>query len=403
MGTVGLIEHLAVADSAIREARSLLDDGVDSAVLIAARALVDQAELLCTLSAAQFSLGAGPHLSGGRDVGGWMAVNTNARAAEGPRRVVHANLLSQFCLLNAAAESGAIGVAHVQMFAAAFTSSRVELAERDEEVLVDWAVKLPIAQFGQVLKQWESLCDDELGDSGGEDRIHAKRSLQVHQLPDGSWSIRGVLDTLGGETIKTALEAAMTKPADDDPRSIGQRRHDALVDIASGSLSISDRASSGGDRPHVTITVTSETGQARTGIGMVYLSSFTRDMLLCDSVKTVVCSLPNGVPFDVGDPEAAIPMRTRRAVMARDTTCRYPGCSHPARWNDIHHIKYRRHGGNNDINNLVSLCRYHHRLTHRLGLTLAWDTDGITLTIEWADGTKTNSPPTPKFKRNRPS
>jgi Domain of unknown function (DUF222)/HNH endonuclease len=208
-----------------------------------------------------------------------------------------------------------------------------------------------------------------------------------------------VLDTLGGETLKAALEAAMSKPADDDLRSIGQRRHDALTDIATESLNNGDRPMSGGERPHVNITITSETGQARTAGAMVYLSSFTRDMLLCDCVKTVVCLYPNGVPFDVGDPEAAIPLRTRRAVMARDTCCRYPGCSHPARWNDIHHIKYRRNGGDNDINNLVSMCRYHHRLIHRLGLALAWDTDGITLTIEWPDATRTNSPPTPTLRR----
>jgi hypothetical protein len=181
MGSVSLIELVAVADTAIREARVLVGDavfGVDGEVVAAARALVDQAELLCTLTVSRFSTGAGSHLRGGRDVGGWMAANTNARASEGPTRVAHAGLLSSFPCLGAAADDGRIGLAQIRMFASAFTTARAELAERDVGVLVGWAVTLPVIQFQDVIKQWESLCDDELGDTSREDLAHQKRSLR---------------------------------------------------------------------------------------------------------------------------------------------------------------------------------------------------------------------------------
>jgi Domain of unknown function (DUF222)/HNH endonuclease len=223
--------------------------------------------------------------------------------------------------------------------------------------------------------------------------------LRLHPLPDGSWTINGTLDTLGGEAVNAALQAAMSiSTNDDDTRTVGQRRHDALVDVANESLGNAKRPTVGGERPHVSLIIRNNTGQAKAQGAQWYLSSVTRNMVMCDCVTTCVFETPQGVPFEVGDPKASIPIRTRRAVMARDGHCRFGGCSHSARWTDIHHIRYRRHGGTNELSNLVLLCRFHHRLIHRLALKLAWDVDGITLMIEWPDGTKVNSPPTPNIR-----
>ena len=55
-------------------------------------------------------------------------------------------------------------------------------------------------------------------------------------------------------------------------------------------------------------------------------------------------------------PNAAI----RRAARERDHgRCRFPGCE--SRRADLHHIVYWANGGRTDLDNLVSLCRYHHR------------------------------------------
>jgi hypothetical protein len=91
------------------------------------------------------------------------------------------------------------GLAQIRMFASAFTTARAELAERDVELLLGWAVTLPVIQFQDVIKQWESLCDDELGDTTSEDAAHQKRSFRwfgVHGVSPWGWSLRGVLDTL---------------------------------------------------------------------------------------------------------------------------------------------------------------------------------------------------------------
>lgn len=36
---------------------------------------------------------------------------------------------------------------------------------------------------------------------------------------------------------------------------------------------------------------------------------------------------------------------------------------------DIHHINYRSRGGDNNITNLMAICRYHHDLAHAEVLT----------------------------------
>jgi Domain of unknown function (DUF222) len=339
--------------------------------------LVDHVDVLCSMLVGRFDE-TSDGIGHARDVGVWLGVHTNARTSEGVTRLAHASVLSAFPLIAAAIADGSIGVVHLRLFVGVFTKARVELATRDEAVLLSAAVELSIPQFQQVLHQWVSLCDDELGEPAGEDVVHAKRTLRLHPLPDGSWVINGTLDTIGGEAVNTALQAVMAKPTLDDNRTLGQRRHDALVDIALESLSNSARPKVGGERPHLSLIIPVDTTQARTQGTVFYIKHVTLAMIMCDCTVTSIFTFPNGIPFEVGDPQTAIPIRTRRAVIARDHTCRYPNCSHPARWTDIHHIKHRKHGGNNELGNLVLMCRYHHRLIHRLALILTWDTDGIT-------------------------
>jgi 5-methylcytosine-specific restriction endonuclease McrA len=48
----------------------------------------------------------------------------------------------------------------------------------------------------------------------------------------------------------------------------------------------------------------------------------------------------------------------------RDQGCRFPGCDRPPAWTDGHHIIHWADGGPTELENLVSLCRPHHRAVH---------------------------------------
>ena len=70
-------------------------------------------------------------------------------------------------------------------------------------------------------------------------------------------------------------------------------------------------------------------------------------------------------------PNAAL----RRAARERDNCrCRFPGCE--SRRVDLHHIQYWSNGGRTKLDNLVSLCRYHHQVVHDRGYLIATARDG---------------------------
>jgi hypothetical protein len=64
----------------------------------------------------------------------------------------------------------------------------------------------------------------------------------------------------------------------------------------------------------------------------------------------------------------------RRALDARDGGCRFPGCSN-TRFVDAHHIHHWADGGETKLDNLVLLCRRHHRAVHELGFGV--ERDGV--------------------------
>jgi 5-methylcytosine-specific restriction endonuclease McrA len=87
----------------------------------------------------------------------------------------------------------------------------------------------------------------------------------------------------------------------------------------------------------------------------------------------------------VGRARQAVPPALRRAVLARDRRrCRVPGCKN-THFVDVHHLRPRSEGGENKLENLITLCTAHHRATHRGELIIETAADG--LGFQHADGT----------------
>lgn len=55
----------------------------------------------------------------------------------------------------------------------------------------------------------------------------------------------------------------------------------------------------------------------------------------------------------------------RRRLIARDATCRFPGCTAPARDCDLDHSQEYARGGQTCLDNLAALCRAHHVMRHQ--------------------------------------
>ena len=85
--------------------------------------------------------------------------------------------------------------------------------------------------------------------------------------------------------------------------------------------------------------------------------------LLCDGAVVGIVDDGDGSPLSIGRRTRTVPVRMRRALEARDRTCRYPGCHH-GRWLDAHHVVHWADGGETNLENLVLLCTHHHKLLH---------------------------------------
>jgi hypothetical protein len=81
-------------------------------------------------------------------------------------------------------------------------------------------------------------------------------------------------------------------------------------------------------------------------------------------------------PLDVGRAERLATAPMRKALLVRDRGCAAPGCLCPPGRLEAHHIVHWIHGGATSVDNLVLLCRRHHRFVHERGWRVSLNGDG---------------------------
>ena len=96
--------------------------------------------------------------------------------------------------------------------------------------------------------------------------------------------------------------------------------------------------------------------------GGIHVSAETARRLACDAATVTMRHGPGGEILDVGRRTRTISPALRRALAARDRRCRFPGCGN--RRVDAHHIRHWADVGRTALDNLVLLCRRHHRAVH---------------------------------------
>lgn len=183
----------------------------------------------------------------------------------------------------------------------------------------------------------------------------------------GSFTLDGMFDFSGrmpgemGREFLDRIEAATPPPSDVDDRTPSQRRLDGLFDVV-----VSDGAKPA--RPTVMVHVgAGRLTAAEPGIAEIddhVLTLPTVHRLTCDSAISRLVMSTASQPLDIGRSARTVPEPMRRAIIARDRHCRFPGCHRPARWCDAHHIVHWVHDGQTKVDNLILLCRHHHTLVH---------------------------------------
>jgi hypothetical protein len=184
----------------------------------------------------------------------------------------------------------------------------------------------------------------------------------------GLTPIRGLLDDDGVEVLSKAIDglAAPRPEAADLPdlRPAANRRAHALVEALRRFLDAGLGPISGGERPHVTVTMrwdalTGLIGNAGFDSGALIGPAQARKFL-CDAQVVPMVLGGGSEVLDVGRSMRSFPAHIRRAITARDRGCVWPGCDRPPDWCDAHHIKFwRRDFGDTSYGNGCLLCPYH--------------------------------------------
>jgi hypothetical protein len=376
-----------------------IDDLADEITTLAAHIHAATHRLLTLLAA--FDRLNGWEREGHRSCAHWLAFRTGIDLGAAREKVRAARALEDLPETSAAMARGALSFAKVRAL------TRVATSENEGDLL-ELAQGSTAAELERMVRGWRLL---NRKDEADLERIrHASRTLAVVPDNDGMYVVRGRLDPEVGALLLRAVEAAgdalyardtaggappecappeCAPPECTEPECTpAQRRADALGLLAERAMAAgfgrgegggpSDRAeASSGSRAaryqvvlHVeagTLERAGEPGRSELEDG-TRVSAETSRRVACDASLVEVRHGPDGQILDVGRRRRTIPPAIRRALESRDRGCRFPGCG--SRFTDAHHVVHWADGGETKLDNLVLLCRVHHRRLHEEGYRL---------------------------------
>jgi hypothetical protein len=284
--------------------------------------------------------------------------------------------------------AGEIGFAHLSVIARTASAIRESTPESvfDENDLLEKARESTAGRLWHYCMRLRHALDAEA--VAREQKIAVEqRALRLSTCEDGSLLISGQLDPIGGAAFRTALEPLARPMGEGDDRCLERRQADAAVELATLHLDTGRLPHVASQRPHLQVTATLETLRGLPGspaADMEFstpISYKTVQRIACDASITRVVFGPGSVVVDVGRARRVVSGPTRRALNARDQSCRWPGCERPASWSAAHHFVHWIQGGDTDLSNLILLCHRHHWMTHEGGWKLARAKDDRVLAI----------------------
>lgn len=200
-----------------------------------------------------------------------------------------------------------------------------------------------------------------------EQRAHAERQLRSWPSLDESVGfIHAQLTGYDWTIVNRALDERADRLPTDGVDTRDQRRADALVAIAQDWLD-GWRDPSDGTGPVLTVVVDAADAGATDCEAGVAITAGPRvgpdtvDRLLCEGSVELVVDPGSGAPLAVGPTTRAVPAKARRLVLSRDGGCTIDGCNSRYRL-EVHHIVPRSRGGSHDLENLTTLCWWHHHV-----------------------------------------
>ena len=257
--------------------------------------------------------------------------------------------------------------------------TRVAL-EHGEDALLRYALDATAPDVEERCRQIRNVHPDSVHDAR---RAWQARALSAwRNTARGTLCLRVELPLDLGELVMKAIERAMEREeiadgvAERAPSGFQSQQADALVAIVTTYLeggASESGSSSTADRHQLVLHV--DEAALRGGAGRADAPLETVKRLACDSSLVVVTEDERGTPLGVSPKQRVVSTALRRALLARDRCCAFPGCNRK-KFVQAHHVEHWIEGGETTLENLVLLCSYHHRLLHEGGFSIRRDYRG---------------------------
>jgi Domain of unknown function (DUF222) len=313
----------------------------------------------------------GEYLADGyRSPAAWLSTTTCEGFGQCKITLRLAERIQHMSLIRTAFGTGTLAETALRLLVDAWAPDIADHFDRDEPMLLGWATTLPARDLKMVLDTWRMHTNPDREQQTTQQRFD-NRCLHMSRLLDGVGRLDGTLTAESYQLVHEAIRA-LSQPADDETRTPAQRRHDALVQMATITLNtfnapiVQNRR-----RPKVIATATITDLAASTGGGSIDTGG-ERTVVPIDTVRRMACDCelhryltePSGHIIDYGRSKRLISNTQFDLLVIRDHGCRWPGCAIPAAGCDAHHADHWLDNGETEPDNLILLCWYHHHLLH---------------------------------------
>lgn len=325
---------------------------------------------------------------GARDAASWLAGATRSDGAAVRRASRLATALGARAVLSAALDAGDLTTAHAHVIARALddlpTSGEhavpPDVISRAEAHLVEAAATFTPKELRVLGRRVLEVVAPEVADDHERRALEAEQArarkrtwLSTHAQGDGTTSIRARVPEAVAGRLLTYLHA-YTNPRHATSGSTLDQRAPYDVRLGHAFCSLLEHVDPrrlplhGGAATTVMVTIDLDSlvaglGTAETGTGEVITASEAR-RLACTADLVPLVLGGASQPLDIGLAGRLFKPHQRRAMAARDLTCRVEGCDIPAPWCEAHHLVPWSRQGPTDLANGLLLCSHHHHRAH---------------------------------------
>ncbi len=365
--------------------------GGDGASLAAGFALLDRLTAKLVTASGAFDADGRWADEGATSMVAWLRHRAGQTAREAGWIVRAGKLMRRLPALAAAWSSGEVSGGQLRAVAANVKPNTVEVLAEQLDGVLRTVRGLSVGATARVMQHW-ARCAEALVDG---DPPAEERGLQLTTELDGGVEVAGRLGREGGAVVTAAVRLAESPDVDGEPpRTLSERRADALVDVCRWYLDHQGARRGGRHRPHlnVVVDVDGAPGAWASGpdrgvdaaagrlvgevVGGPTLDRLSVERLLCDAAVHRTVTSGRSAILDYGTAVRTVPAPLWSAVVVRDRHCRFPGCDRHAGWCEAHHVVHAADGGPTSLDNLVLLCTRHHHLCHRSGWQAELRPDG---------------------------